>query len=134
MNKTREVLAKYIPKNLEECFQWLDEFLNDKEYMFELTENSMVVESHHGLGQSLRNNWKLWEKSPLTEFFGKLGIFHADDMSGIIIRSYYRKSTGKPIDLEEQIKEYQDYWKENPPIQTVTARIDLSTFEPHSPS
>ena len=40
-----------------------------------------------------------------------LGIYHPDDMSGIILDSYHRYLTGKEIKLEEQIKFYQDYWK-----------------------
>jgi hypothetical protein len=32
-------------------------------------------------------------------------------MSGIILASYYRYLRGEPIELEAQIKMYQDYWK-----------------------
>ncbi len=114
MDKNDKVLAKYIPKNLDECFVWLDRFVVDKEEMLKDSEDRIVAMSHHGLGMTLRNNWRLWEKSPLTDFFNGLGIQHADDMSGIIIRSYYRKAVGKEIDMEGQVKEYKKYWKKNP--------------------
>jgi hypothetical protein len=115
MEKIDKVLTAYIPKNLDECIEWLDKFVADKADMVKETEDHVVGMSHHGLGMALRNNWKLWEKSPLTEFFYKRKIYHADDMSGIIIRSFYRKNTGRTIDLEGQIKKIEEFWRANPP-------------------
>jgi hypothetical protein len=40
-----------------------------------------------------------------------MGIYHPDDMSGIILTSYHRYLNGQDIALEAQIKSYQDYWK-----------------------
>lgn len=79
----------------------------------DMSENSFVGRCHHGLGAEIRNNWGLWGSSALAKHFNKMGIHHADDMSGIILVSVYRKMTGKERKLEEQIKHYQDYWKKN---------------------
>ncbi len=59
---------------------------------------------HHGLGRYLRNNWGLWGRSKLAENLSQMGVFHPDDMSGIILDSYQRKLKGEAIKLEEQIK------------------------------
>jgi len=32
-------------------------------------------------------------------------------MSGIILTSFWREANSQPIKLEEQIKEYQDFWE-----------------------
>jgi len=56
-------------------------------------------------------DWQLWGGSRLSKFFNDRGIYHPDDMSGIILDSYHRYLTGKDIKLDEQIKFYQDYWK-----------------------
>ena len=105
-----------IPKNLDECFESLDIFFGNKNYNIfnewkNLPEEKAIGQVHFGFGRKLRNSWGLWTNSELALFFNSLGIFCADDMSGIILTSYHRKINNKPIDLEKQIKFYQDYWK-----------------------
>jgi hypothetical protein len=73
------------------------------------TEDDMC-QYHFGLGMWLRNNWSLWQGGPLASWFNKHGIHHADDMSGIIMTSFYRQLKGEPIKLEEQVKYYRDFW------------------------
>ncbi|MCL6582752.1 MAG: GTP cyclohydrolase [bacterium] len=101
-----------IPKNLDECFTELnnmlgplaiDEIRNEKE--------SSVRMFHYGLGTSIKNCWELWRThSPLTQYFNQLGIYHADDMSDIILTSFWRYLNNKPINLEELIERYQRSW------------------------
>lgn len=79
--------------------------------MKEGTEENMIV-WHHGLGTWIRNNWGLWGGSPLQTSLVKLGLKHPDDMSGLILDTYWRYLNGKPLDTEAKIKYYQDYWKE----------------------
>ena len=63
------------------------------------------------MGMRIRNNWGLWKGSPLSEYFNRLGIYHPDDMTGIIFDSYWRKIHHQPIKLKEQVAYYQEYWK-----------------------
>jgi len=49
----------------------------------------------------------LWTKSDLRKFFEEKGIFHPDDMSGIILTSYHRRLNGKHIALSDQINRRQ---------------------------
>ncbi len=64
-----------------------------------------------GLGMWMRNNWGLWRGKELAIYFNSIGIYHPDDMSGIILTSYYRELYGKDWEVEKQIQYYQDFWK-----------------------
>jgi hypothetical protein len=99
------------PKNLDEALEIL---WNEKNIQFakEAKSDNFTGALHHGFGTGLRNGWNLWGKSPLTEWFNSVGIYHADDMSGIIMDSFWRKANGKDIDLEGQIKVYRAHWDE----------------------
>jgi hypothetical protein len=110
---TDSLRGVYIPKNLEDCFIQIDKFWNDstKLEVGQLPEDEFSGRAHLGFGMWMRNNWQLWGGSRLSKYFNVLGIYHPDDMSGIILDSYHRYLTGKDLKLEEQIKLYQDYWK-----------------------
>jgi hypothetical protein len=102
----------YIPKDLDECFDELKKKLSEKQV--EKMKNGREEEMfryHHGLGRWLRNKWGLWKGSRLSRWFNDKGIRHPDDMSGIIFISFWRHLNNRPINLESQIKHYQDYWK-----------------------
>lgn len=105
----------YIPKDLEDCFSQLNSFWNDsvKLSIKTMKEDEFVAESHFGIGMWMRNNWGLWSSSRLSSYFSDLYVFHPDDMSGIILRSYHRKLNNREIKLEEQIRLYQEYWEKN---------------------
>jgi hypothetical protein len=70
-----------------------------------------MVEYHFTLGLSIRNCWGLWSGGPLYSHFHKLGLFHPDDMSAIILTSLWRRIHGQPLEIAGQIKEYQEYWR-----------------------
>lgn len=104
----------YIPKNFEECLAQLDTIINDslKLWVQCLPDGYFGNIVHQSFGMYLRNHWKLWENSDLSRNLNHLGIIHPDDMSAIILDSYQRKLKNESIRLNEQIKRYQDYWKE----------------------
>jgi hypothetical protein len=106
----------YIPKDLDECFAQLEKLLSKKTIakMKSGPEGDMAL-YHHGLGMWMRNKWGLWKGSRLKKWFNDKGIRHPDDMSGIILDSFWRHLNKKRIKLEEQIAHYQDYWKKNAP-------------------
>ena len=59
----------------------------------------------------IRNEWKLWEGGKLAQWFYTKEIYHADDMSGIIVDSYEKTIKNESIDLEDQIKFYHKHWE-----------------------
>ncbi len=90
----------------------LDEVVRNDIFSFNQSEMDVVTKSHHTLGRWIRNNWGLWDtSSSLHRWFKKRGIWHADDMSCIIIRSYYRKFKGEPIRFQEQVQSFIEFWK-----------------------
>lgn len=105
---------RHKPVNLEEAVNQLKKNHHDttKQQIFLMTENEFLSNTHFGLGMWIRNNWGLWKGWELAKYFNSIGIYHPDDMSGIILISYYRDIHGKDWKLEEQVKYYQDYWKE----------------------
>jgi hypothetical protein len=103
----------YIPKNLADCFDQLNTMLDPKyiEIIKNKSESDFSGSEHFNLGIWMRNNWGLWKGSRLYQFFKEKGLSHPDDMSGTILISYHRKLNNRDIELEKQIKRYQDYWK-----------------------
>lgn len=116
------------PSSLEACFEYFDKKLIDKDEFKNTPERKAVGMCHFSLGMWMRNNWYLWwseqlaadykdkgypqEKPLLVKYFNEeLGIFHADDMSSIILTSYHRKLNDLTLRLEEQAKKYQKYWQ-----------------------
>lgn len=103
----------YIPKDLNDCLDQLDKMFPDsiKSKIKVMTEDEFSGRYHLGFGMWMRNNWGLWKGSRLSEYFNSLGIYHPDDMTGIIFESYHRQLTGQQRKLKQQIKFYQDYWQ-----------------------
>jgi len=102
----------YIPKNLDDAHEELKKML-PKDLITKMkngTEDDMV-QYHMGLGGWFRNNWGLWGGSRLSKYFNSLGIYHPDDMSGIILRTFWCHLSGEPQRLSEKISYYKEYWK-----------------------
>ena len=104
--------AVYIPKDLEDAHHELEKILKpaDIEKMKNGTEIDMSL-YHLDLGMWLRNNWKLWEGSRLSKYFNNMGVHHPDDMSGIILRTFWCKLNNQPFRLQERIAYFQEFWK-----------------------
>ena len=102
-----------IPEDLEGCLDRLADRpdRNGRERFKSWPEEDVVGRTHFGLGLWMRNNWGLWSDSPLARHFNQMGIFHADDMSAIIMLSHYRRLNGKDIGLAEQVAFYENWWK-----------------------
>ena len=102
-------MKKQKPKNLTECIQMLDKNLKkeDKEYIKTLTEEEFFMESHFTLGMGIRNEWIRSGNPELVKFFLDQGVKHPDDMSAMILTSYYRHLLGKEIDFEGQISAHK---------------------------
>jgi len=66
---------------------------------------------HMSLGLWMRNNWGLWKEGPLYDDLSARGLFHPDDMSGLILTSFWRQLHNQPLEIEAQIAAYQEYWR-----------------------
>jgi hypothetical protein len=74
-----------------------------------------MVKYHHGWGTGLRNSLGLWGDSELANAFKEIGVWHADDMSGILMDSVWRRVNKKELNIEAQVQYYKAYWGENLP-------------------
>ena len=102
-------MKKQKPKNLTECIQMLDHILKkeDKEKAKTLTESEFLMETYFGTGMGIRNEWIRSGNPELMKFFLDQGVEHLDDMSAMILTSYYRHLLGKEIDFEGQISAHK---------------------------
>jgi hypothetical protein len=102
----------FVPATLEAALVELAKMLPAavSRSMYCGTEHEMV-RYHHSLGRWMRNHWGLWAGGPLAKHFVDLGITHSDNMSGIILTSYWRQLHGRPIDLDGQIEHYLVSWE-----------------------
>lgn len=105
----------YKPVNLEEAVVQLKIIHHDstKQKILAMTEDEFMAGAHMGLGMWMRNNWGLWKGKELAKYFNSIGIYHPDDMSGIILTSYYRELHGQEWRVDDQVKYYQDYRKKS---------------------
>lgn len=107
-----------IPVNLTDALATLTLNLTDEKRaeITALDEKEFIGRNHFFLGMSLRNAWGLWTGSPLKDWFVNMGVLHADDMSGILLRSFYRTVLGKEIDLTGQLEDIRQWHAKNPPL------------------
>lgn len=107
-----------VPNTFEEAIQFLLDIAVDPtednvsfEKLVQKGEEGFCSDLHMGLGMWIRNNWGLWNKEGgLYTHFISLGIGHPDDMSSILITTVYRRYTGLPDTIEDQVERYQKFW------------------------
>ena len=115
-------LSGQKPATIEEAVLNLTKTLEDstQQKVLLMTEEEFLANSHFGLGMWIRNNWIYWGNRKLRKYFDSMGIYHADDRSGIILTCYYRQIHNQDWELEKQIKFYQDYWNQFKRLETDT--------------
>ncbi|MBI5819971.1 MAG: hypothetical protein HZA88_13385 [Verrucomicrobia bacterium] len=105
--------GNYIPANLEDAHAWLQKHLPAEELqrIRNMESEGEMNIYHFGLGMGMRNEWALWAGSRLSRYFNELGIHHPDDMSGIILTTFWRRLHNQPLRLDEQVAYYKAYWE-----------------------
>jgi hypothetical protein len=107
------------PKTLEEAHQQLEKLFPQDELakIDAMKSESEMIKYHFGLGMGMRNEWGLWGGGPLAKHMNKLGFHHPDDMSGVILETFWCKRHNKDFRLKERAASYEAYWKAaaNPP-------------------
>lgn len=101
-----------VPASLEECFEPLKKAFRseDLEKFRSTPEDSVVGTYHFSAGMWIRNRWGLWGESPLYQSFSSKGVFHPDDVSAIILLSFWRHLHGKPLEVDTQIARIKKDW------------------------
>ncbi len=69
-------------------------------------------EYHFSLGMYIRNEFGLWKAdSELHDYLVGLGMRHPDDMSSVILESFWCRRHGVEYDLAGKVKKYAEYWE-----------------------
>lgn len=99
----------------------LEWWLNDQTSQMddESRANILAVDAPDGMnqfgfftGMGIRNYYGLWHDNGLTRYFNNvLGVYHADDMSGVLLEALWYRVHNKPYDPTPLIKRYHEHWK-----------------------
>lgn len=81
----------YVPLDIEDAIRELNRMLPHG-LIEEMRAGSQwqMLRYHLSVGMWIRNNWGLWQGSRLQDYFTSRGVFHPDDMSSIILNSYWQ--------------------------------------------
>ena len=122
MEENEISLDDIMPVDLDHAIVILTEiYASSLETIGKMSEREFMSATHHSAGMAIRNAWKLWWsddtsrgwsaiKPQIVAWFNGIDIYHADDMSGIIMTSFHRSATGKSRDMEGQLKVYRKHW------------------------
>ena len=117
---------KHHPKTFEESLTQLDKIFSDstKNQIRNMTESDFVTKTVFSTGIWIRNEWLydryffklIVQESDLRKELVVKGLPTNDDMSGLILRSYYRRLKGQDLAVDQQIKDvHQLYINMNNP-------------------
>lgn len=100
--KLTRIDGKYIPKDLNDALLELDKIMDEgaKKKFLEYTEEDARTKTHFSFGKYINARWSIQEGSRLTAWFQKNKIFNYDDMIDVVITTYHRKLSKKPIEFE----------------------------------
>ena len=94
--------ARPVPRTLEESFVFLEKGLSAEDVeTLRSTPEYDLGRYHFGVGIWMRNNWGLLEESPLARWFEQMGVYEPDDMSEMIVRSFWQRLNGLPLTVAE---------------------------------
>lgn len=104
-------LMFFIPNNLNKCHEYLDIFIT-KDILEEIKSDKIQpVDLHFTLGQWIRNSWGLWKgEGKLYKYLSSINLVHPDDMSGLIIESYFAKVKNIPFNIKDYIEECNTFY------------------------
>ena len=124
--------GSYIPANLEDAHNYLLRHLPPEEIqrIRDMKSEDEMIDYHLGLGMGIRNGWSLWAGSRLSRHFNKLGVYHPDDMSGIILETFWCRLPDQPLRFDERIAYCQVYWAaSNVPEDLRTPSGEILNFD-----
>jgi hypothetical protein len=103
-----------IPSTLAEVHEELERLLPKEELakIDAMESEDEMIEFHFGAGMGMRNSWGLWGDSRLAKHMRDLGFTHADDISAVILDTFWCKRHQKDLRIEERVAYYKAYWQE----------------------
>lgn len=101
------------PATIDDAVTMLRRVLTPEDEAAIKDKTSDPCEVHFMVGISLRNYWRLWDRStPLVKWFWKTyKINHADDISGMILDALWRTVRGQDTQHKANADRYLAHWK-----------------------
>ncbi len=106
-----------IPRTLDEAVDQLvarcdpDGIAKLKEHVKTFGVDVAMSNTFFGGGMAMRNEWGLWRKTgPLNKWFRANGIWHGDDKSAIIFKTFACRVGGETLDIAKEAAHYADFW------------------------
>ncbi|GAA4038025.1 hypothetical protein GCM10022386_24890 [Flavobacterium cheonhonense] len=90
--KKDSISGTYIPKDLKDCFLTLDKTLSEQDKSTirnAKNKSEVLLITDDSLGRWIRNNWRLWGGSRLSNYFHERNVSEPEEMSAIILEFYY---------------------------------------------
>ena len=104
-----EINKDVVPSTIKDAVIQILASLNEEDKEFIRKHPSCSI--HHGTGTWFRNNWSLWEDSPLKrDAISKYKIAHADDISGLIFDWVWAKVRGEKFDPVVYCERFHKHW------------------------
>jgi hypothetical protein len=126
--------AQPVPATLDEAFDVLERGL-PRDFINRLyaSESDVTIELQDTLGRWMRQHWGLWTGSPLAEHLRAQGLDHPDDMSGVILTSFWRRLHFQPLRVEAQVRWYQAFRRASQPPDpesnpACAGRVDVTAW------
>ena len=126
--------AERVPQTLDEALDTLERGL-PAHALDELraSESDVVLPLQDTLGRWMRDRWGLWTDAPLARHLRELGLEHADDMSGVVLTSFWRRLHFQPLRVEAQVRWYQAFRHASEPPdpasnEACAGRVDITSW------
>lgn len=105
--------GKYIPRDLDDAHACLLTSLPNEalDRIRAAPSEDSMRQDHMGLGAAVRNGWGLWRGSRLATHLKGLGFHHPDDMSGVVLATFWCRLHGRPFRLEARARHAREHWE-----------------------
>ena len=127
--------APQVPENLERAHQELREWFSDEEIerIKKMPSKNDIIAGFLEIRTDMHSMWRLSGDSPLANYFRDQGLMKANDMSALILDTFWQKQVGKEYDLNEVVADYKLFRIEDtPPTEAMVDPIDKSLVNWHT--
>jgi hypothetical protein len=122
----------YIPVDLNDCFKHIDSIISKRDLEsiknFEYCKESDF--RYIGLSIWIKDNWIIGPGTTrLSSYFNKKGIKNEDEMTSIVVDSYYKYLRNENVNERKIFRKIKSEKRNNPKIKTVNL-IENNIFDP----
>lgn len=96
-------LNQKVPLTLEDCLNEMPQIMDAKtrQEFKEMPEDELWHVTDTFISMPIRNKFGLRQKTPLVDYFNKLGLKDGWSMSTLIVETYWRKLNNRPLEIEK---------------------------------